>query len=85
VIGFAAETVGSDLNALRDRARRKLMERGFNYIVANDVSRYDIGFASEYDEVLIIGSNGFEKYISKSRKDIIAREILDIVKESLGL
>ncbi|MEM0453629.1 MAG: bifunctional phosphopantothenoylcysteine decarboxylase/phosphopantothenate--cysteine ligase CoaBC [Sulfolobales archaeon] len=85
VIGFAAETVGNDLNALRDRARRKLMERGFNYIVANDVSRYDIGFASEYDEVLIIGSNGFEKYISKSRKDIIAREILDIVKESLGL
>ncbi|MCX8186533.1 MAG: bifunctional phosphopantothenoylcysteine decarboxylase/phosphopantothenate--cysteine ligase CoaBC [Sulfolobales archaeon] len=84
LVGFAAETVGGDIKALRDRALRKLTDRGFNVIVANDVMREDIGFASEYDEVLILGSDGFEKYVGKARKEIIAREILDIVKKLLG-
>ncbi len=84
VVGFAAETVGGDIDALRSRAKRKLLERGFNLIVANDVSRQDVGFASEYDEVLILGVNGFEKHVSKTRKDLIAREICDIVKKLLN-
>ncbi len=85
VVGFAAETVGGDLNELRVRAKRKLVERRFNLIVANDVMREDIGFASEYDEVLILGIDGFERYVGKTRKELIAREILDIVKKFLGL
>ncbi|MEM4685592.1 MAG: bifunctional phosphopantothenoylcysteine decarboxylase/phosphopantothenate--cysteine ligase CoaBC [Sulfolobales archaeon] len=84
VVGFAAETVRGNVEELKARARSKLVERGFDLIVANDVTRPDIGFASEYDEVLILGADGFEKYISKTRKDLIAREILDIVKKALG-
>lgn len=84
VVGFAAETVGGNVEELKVRAKSKLVERGFDLIVANDVGRSDIGFASEYDEVLILGADGFEKYVSKTRKDFIAREILDIVKKVLG-
>lgn len=84
VVGFAAETVGGNVEELKARAKSKLVERGFDLIVANDVARSDIGFASEYDEVLILGADGFEKYISKTRKDFIAREILDIVKKVSG-
>ncbi len=83
VVGFAAETVGGDVNTLRDRAKRKLVERGFNIIVANDVSSSEVGFNSRFNEVLILGSNGFEKFIPKTRKELIAREILDIIKKLL--
>jgi len=83
VVGFAAETVGGDVGKLRDRAKRKLVERGFNIIVANDVSSSEVGFNSRFNEVLILGSDGFEKFIPRTRKELVAREILDIIKKLL--
>ncbi len=83
LVGFAAETVNSDLTLLRNKALRKLYERGFNIIVANDVSRSDIGFDSDYDEVLILSDDGLERHVRKTRKELIARELLDIVRDYL--
>ncbi|ADM28146.1 phosphopantothenoylcysteine decarboxylase/phosphopantothenate/cysteine ligase [Ignisphaera aggregans DSM 17230] len=83
VIGFAAEFAEGDIGRLEELAKRKLFERGFDYIVANDVSRQDIGFVSEYNEVLIIGRNGLRIHIEKSLKDVIARRILDMVRDEL--
>ena len=55
LVGFAAEH-GAD--ALGD-ARRKLIEKGLDAIVVNDISRADIGFDAEENEVTILtAANG---------------------------
>src|SRR5437763_180769 len=55
LVGFAAEH-GAD--ALED-ARRKLVEKGLDAIVVNDISREDIGFDADENEVTILtAANG---------------------------
>jgi phosphopantothenoylcysteine decarboxylase / phosphopantothenate---cysteine ligase len=55
LVGFAAEH-GAD--ALAD-ARRKLIEKGLDAIVVNDISRADIGFDADENEVTILtAANG---------------------------
>jgi phosphopantothenoylcysteine decarboxylase/phosphopantothenate--cysteine ligase len=49
LIGFAAET-----NDLLLHAREKLVGKGLDAIVANDVSREDAGFDSENNAVVIL-------------------------------
>jgi phosphopantothenoylcysteine decarboxylase/phosphopantothenate--cysteine ligase len=49
LIGFAAET-----NDLIAHARAKLVDKGLDAIVANDVSRDDAGFDSENNAVTIL-------------------------------
>jgi len=49
LIGFAAET-----NDLLGQAREKLVRKGLDAIVANDVSREDAGFDSENNAVFIL-------------------------------
>ncbi len=82
MIGFAAEIAHGDMDKLVELAKTKL-DRGFDYVVANDVSRKDIGFASEYNEVIIIGRNGFREHIPRSLKEVVARRILDIVRDEI--
>ena len=48
VIGFAAETKNLDSNAMK-----KLKNKNCDWIVANDVSKKNIGFDSDYNEVTI--------------------------------
>ena len=74
VVGFAAET--HDLEA---RARRKLIAKHCDMIVANDVSRSDSGMESDDNEVTILFRDHESKTISRAPKKIIAREILKIV------
>lgn len=49
LVGFAAETENLEANA-----REKLVRKGCDLIVANDVSRSDIGFDSNQNEVLLV-------------------------------
>jgi len=49
LIGFAAET-----NDMLAQARQKLVGKGLDAIVANDVSREDVGFDSENNAVVIL-------------------------------
>lgn len=83
LVGFAAETAYGDLSILREKAIRKLQDRGFDLIVANDVTYTDSGFDSEFNEVTIVGADGHEKHISKTHKGLIARELLDVVRDLL--
>ena len=53
VVGFAAET--HDLEA---EARRKLQEKNLDFIVANDVTRQDAGFAVDTNQVTILSPAG---------------------------
>ena len=74
VIGFAAETENLDSNAMK-----KLKNKNCDWIVANDVSKKNIGFDSEYNEVTI-HYNDLKKKKEKllhKKKSEISEEIVD--------
>jgi len=77
VVGFAAET-----ESLLDNARAKLARKGCDLIVANDVSRADIGFDVDRNEVLIVGPRAEDvREIASAPKGEIAARILERVLE----
>ena len=74
VIGFAAETKNLDSNAMK-----KLKNKNCDWIVANDVSKKNIGFNSDYNEVTI-HYNDLKKNketLSHKKKSEISEEIVD--------
>ena len=76
LIGFAADRGEQGLA----RARKKLAAKKSDLIVFNDVSRDDIGFDANDNEVVVVTAAG-ERRIQKAPKERIAIEILDeIVK-----
>jgi phosphopantothenoylcysteine decarboxylase/phosphopantothenate--cysteine ligase len=75
VIGFAAEHGEGSI----DRARAKLERKGVDAIVFNDVSRTDIGFDSDQNEVVIVDREG-EHRVGMAPKGEVADAILDRVK-----
>ena len=74
LVGFAAEEGERGLA----RARDKLVAKNGSLFVFNDVSRGDIGFEAEENEVVLL-SAGSERRIGKRSKDEIAAAILDEV------
>jgi len=72
LVGFAAETEN-----LLAHAWRKLRAKGCDMIVGNDVSRVDIGFGQESNEVVILRAGGKEECLPKMSKDAVADAILD--------
>ena len=77
LVGFAAESGGGI-----DRARQKLTDKKVNLVVFNDVSRGDIGFDSEENEVTLIGRDG-DRRVEKAPKRAVAGAILDEVARLL--
>jgi phosphopantothenoylcysteine decarboxylase/phosphopantothenate--cysteine ligase len=75
VVGFAAETGAEAI----DRARAKLERKRADAIVFNDVSRAEIGFDSNENEVTIVARDG-EHHVPLASKDEIADAILDRVE-----
>ena len=80
VIGFAAET-----NDIKKNAQKKLSYKNCDWIIANDVSRKDIGFESDMNEVSIY----YNKYkrserLSKTTKSNIAKQIVKKIVSSLN-
>jgi phosphopantothenoylcysteine decarboxylase/phosphopantothenate--cysteine ligase len=75
VVGFAAEH-GADAI---ERARAKLERKGLDAIVFNDVSRSDIGFDSDLNEVVIVERDA-EHRVELSPKPEVAAAILDRVE-----
>lgn len=73
VIGFAAEIENHLNNAIE-----KLNEKKVDFIILNDVSRKDIGFESEFNEVYVISKNE-KKHLKMDKKENIAKKIIDIV------
>lgn len=74
VVGFAAEHGGDAVG----RAREKLVRKGTDLIVLNDVSDPEIGFESEQNAVTLVDAEG-EAELSRDSKDAIAEQILDCV------
>jgi phosphopantothenoylcysteine decarboxylase/phosphopantothenate--cysteine ligase len=78
LIGFAADRGERGLA----RAREKLDRKRVDLVVYNDVSREDIGFDAEDNEVVLIDARG-ERRVGKASKDRIAAEIVDTAEELL--
>ncbi|HXI04344.1 MAG TPA: bifunctional phosphopantothenoylcysteine decarboxylase/phosphopantothenate--cysteine ligase CoaBC [Candidatus Saccharimonadales bacterium] len=78
LVGFAAET--GDLVA---NARSKLMKKGLDLVVANDVSG-GAAFGSDDGEVIILDRSGREVRLGRLPKPEIAERLLDIVEERLA-
>ena len=72
-VGFAAET-----EHLEDSARSKLGAKQAHWIVANDVSRPDIGFESADNEVVVFGRVGGPVRFPKQSKDELAGRLLEL-------
>jgi len=81
VIGFAAET-----NNLQNSAKKKLMEKNCDWIIANDVSNKLIGFDSEFNEVTIVYKNEKieDEKLGMKKKSEISDEIVDRVISQLN-
>ena len=76
IIGFCAESEN-----LIENAKTKIKNKGCDYIVANDISRKDIGFNSDENEVYIIDKNLNINHIEKDTKEKIAKKILENIFE----
>tara|TARA_B100001123_G_scaffold36129_1_gene37383 strand:+ start:323 stop:1528 length:1206 start_codon:yes stop_codon:yes gene_type:complete len=81
VIGFAAETYN-----VMDNAKKKLMEKNCDWIIANDVSNKSIGFNSDFNEVTIFYKNKKvdDEKLSMKKKSEISNEIIDRVISQLN-
>jgi phosphopantothenoylcysteine decarboxylase/phosphopantothenate--cysteine ligase len=80
VVGFAAET-----NDLEDYALQKLIEKNLNWIVANDVSRSDIGMNAEDNAVFLLSCDGTRLSFGPAPKLEVAQFVLDAVVRNLPI
>jgi phosphopantothenoylcysteine decarboxylase/phosphopantothenate--cysteine ligase len=79
VVGFAAET-----NALKKNSLKKLSEKSCDWIIANDISKNDIGFESDFNKVSIFYNNNSEENLPKMRKSTLANEIVNRIISQLN-
>ena len=74
LVGFAAESEN-----LINNAQSKLKRKNLDYIVANDISSKEIGFASDDNRVIIFSKNDEEFVLEKMSKREVAKNIFDII------
>lgn len=77
-VGFAAET-----ERLEENARGKLLRKDVHYIVANDVSRSDIAFGRDENEVVVFSRHGEPVPIPRQDKSGVAAALLDLFAVAL--
>jgi len=76
IVGFCAESEN-----LLENAKTKIQKKGCDFLIANDISRKDIGFNSDENEVYIINKNLETEKIEKASKQVIAKKILEKIFE----
>ncbi|MDC0616384.1 bifunctional phosphopantothenoylcysteine decarboxylase/phosphopantothenate--cysteine ligase CoaBC [Candidatus Pelagibacter sp.] len=81
VIGFAAET-----NNIQENAKKKLVEKNCDWIIANDVSNNSIGFDSDFNEVSIFYKDKEikDEKLAIKKKSEISEEITDRIIKQLN-
>jgi phosphopantothenoylcysteine decarboxylase/phosphopantothenate--cysteine ligase len=79
VVGFAAETRDMVANAAR-----KLLEKGLDLIVANDVSLPGAGFDADTNAATLLWPDGRQCDLSTMPKSDMAHRVLDAVVAFLG-
>ncbi|MGO1281485.1 bifunctional phosphopantothenoylcysteine decarboxylase/phosphopantothenate--cysteine ligase CoaBC [Psychrobacter sp.] len=82
VVGFAAET-----QDVEHYARGKLVSKNLDLIACNDVSRPDIGFASDDNAMQVFFSEHYKNdsiTLEKASKDKIAEQLASIIGETIS-
>jgi len=74
LVGFAAET--SDV---RDHAEEKLVRKGLDLIVANDVSAPNVGFEHDTNQVTIVSAGGVVAEVELADKRAVAAAVFDAI------
>lgn len=75
LVGFAAET-----EDLERRARAKLVTKGCDLVVANDVSEARAGFDVDTNRVVVVGPGEEVERVPLASKDEVAHRILDRIR-----
>jgi phosphopantothenoylcysteine decarboxylase/phosphopantothenate--cysteine ligase len=76
VIGFAAET-----DNLIENAKKKLIKKGCDFVIANDVSNGK-GFGKDTNQIVIVGKNNVEEFNEMSKNEV-AEKIVDLVNKNM--
>lgn len=76
IVGFAAES--HDVVAA---AKRKLLRKGCDLIVANDISRADAGFEADENAVFFVWPSGEIESLSLLPKAAVAAELFDRIEK----
>ncbi len=71
-VGFAAES-----ESLIDNARKKLLSKGLDLIVANDITERDSGFEKDDNRATLLGKKDYEENFPLMSKLELAHRILD--------
>lgn len=81
VVGFAAET-----QDVEKYARGKLASKDLDMIACNDVSRKDIGFASDENAMTVFFADKYQQEpeaLDKASKDEIARQLVALIGQTI--
>ena len=78
VAGFSAETENLTKNSIK-----KMKDKNCDLIFANDVSKKELGFNSDYNKVSVIDCKGNIQIIPKNKKSLIANKIAQILVDKL--
>ncbi len=80
VVGFSAESENVIKNSIK-----KIKQKYCDLIIANDISKKDVGFNSDYNKVSLIDQKGKVKSLPKNKKSFIASSIAKIILDKLLL
>lgn len=78
-VGFAAET-----DNLLEHAQSKLERKALTFIVANDVSAADAGFAVDTNRVTLLGVDGWSEILPLMSKQDVAEQLIQRIVRALG-
>jgi len=79
VVGFAAESEN-----LLNNAQIKVKRKGLDFIVANDISAQDAGFAVDNNRVVFLHKDGTQESFDLMSKAKVAEQIIDRVAKLLS-
>lgn len=74
LVGFAAELAGG-VEELRTRARRKLLEKGCDVIIGNDVGAPGLGFGSDRNAAVMVFRDGTSVLLPEATKTSLAASL----------
>lgn len=77
-VGFAAETENLERGALE-----KLRDKNLDFLVANDVSRADIGFDSDDNEVTVYSREGQPVFFPRRSKELLSAKLIELFSAAL--
>jgi len=74
LVGFAAET-----HDVHENAEKKLLAKGADFIVVNDVAAPGVGFEHDTNEVHILGADGSTVHVPLTDKRSVADAVVEAV------